>query len=113
MLSHFTSHEEGSQTLVPTATTTYLQELEAGKASFRESILQVNHSDPAPRYYNARCRQDETAFDYMPRLNNYARNVDIRFDPGQKKAEHVMQFLTTVGIRLWPRSSSGCQTLNH
>ncbi|GMF48423.1 unnamed protein product [Phytophthora fragariaefolia] len=57
------------------------------------------------RYYSAKREDKEHVCDYLNRLNGYARNADIQFDNGGRKArDHVQRFLETCGDRgLEPR----------
>ncbi|TYZ61212.1 hypothetical protein PybrP1_000748 [[Pythium] brassicae (nom. inval.)] len=62
-----------------------------------KSYYSIELENPASRYFNARCGQDETSEEYMLRLNAYARRAGILFDAGMLGVEDdVSQYLATV-----------------
>ncbi|GMF22659.1 unnamed protein product [Phytophthora fragariaefolia] len=69
------------------------------EASINYYCSQFNQSAEG-RYDSAKRENKEHISDYLNRLNGYARNADIQFDNGGRKArDHARRFLETCGDR--------------
>ncbi|KAE9282071.1 hypothetical protein PR003_g27502 [Phytophthora rubi] len=67
-------------------------------AEFIKYYCSQSNGSSKTRYYSAHRSDSEHIYDYLNRLNGYARNAGVRFaDSGREARDHVRRFLKTCG----------------